>query len=486
MRNDRTAIFKALGPFAGAAWLAWLVVLVGSRVNWPQYAAASLLAAIALGLTLLTGRGGPYARHGIVPSGLVFLVAVALLRNSTGGLSSGAAGLAIIPVFHTALYTRRRRDLGLILAGVAVFYVVPILLVGPPSYPQTQYRSALLSVTVYTIIGFATQQLVARVRRQASEAREREHTLERLSDVVRGLFDSPQPRTDVCEAAKSISGATAALLYEPAPGTPTELYCTAASGIDIDGTRGVAATESAVHTVFHSGRALLVTDNVESSVGNIALWIATGRPRSGLYQPLMRNDVPIGVLVVAWLECVPSSGARSTATLLAHEAVAVIARADEMDNLAGEAQTDPLTGLPNRRAWDAELEKALAEDGPLAIAMLDLDHFKEFNDTFGHPAGDRLLKETAAAWRDELRGGDLVARLGGEEFGLLLRGCGADAAAEVTERVRRRVSHERTCSAGLVIATPGEPADAVVARADAALYEAKSRGRDRIHLITSV
>jgi len=151
-----------------------------------------------------------------------------------------------------------------------------------------------------------------------------------------------------------------------------------------------------------------------------------------------------------------------------------------------EAQTDPLTGLPNRRAWDAELEKALAEDGPLAIAMLDLDHFKEFNDTFGHPAGDRLLKETAAAWRDELRGGDLVARLGGEEFGLLLRGCGVDAAAEVTERARRRVSHERTCSAGVVIASPGEHADAVVARADAALYEAKSRGRDGIHLATSV
>ncbi|HEY5428200.1 MAG TPA: sensor domain-containing diguanylate cyclase [Solirubrobacteraceae bacterium] len=491
MDRDRTATFKALGPFVGAASLAWIVVLVGSRINWPQYSAASAMAIVALGLTMLTARGGRWARDGIVPGGVAFLVAVAMLRNSAGGISSGAGGLAIIPVFHIALYSRRRRDLGLILAGVAVFYIAPILVVGSPFYPHSQYRSALLAVTVYTIIGFATQQLVERVRRQASDAREREHVLERLGDVVRGLFDSPQPRIDVCEAAKSISGATVALLYEPAPGACTELFCTAVSGIDVGISREIAAQESAVPEVFRSGRPLLLTDDFEARVGNRALWIASGRPRSVLYQPLMRNGMAIGVLVVAWPDRVPSAGAQSTATLLAHEAAAAIARADAMDSLAGEAQTDPLTGLPNRRAWDAALanalaEDALAEDGSLAIAMLDLDHFKAFNDAHGHPAGDRLLKETAAAWRGMLRGGDLVARLGGEEFGLLLRDCDGDIAAEVTERVRCCVPRGGTCSAGIVIAAPGESADVVVARADAALYEAKSRGRDRIHLTASV
>jgi diguanylate cyclase (GGDEF)-like protein len=132
------------------------------------------------------------------------------------------------------------------------------------------------------------------------------------------------------------------------------------------------------------------------------------------------------------------------------------------------------------------LQRALSSDGQVAIAMLDFDHFKQFNDTHGHPAGDRLLKETAAAWRDQVRGGDLLARLGGEEFGLLLRTRDATTALDVTERLRCLVSGGWTCSAGIAVAQPGEDAEAVVARADRALYEAKARGRDRIHLTAVV
>jgi diguanylate cyclase (GGDEF)-like protein len=184
--------------------------------------------------------------------------------------------------------------------------------------------------------------------------------------------------------------------------------------------------------------------------------------------------------VVGWSHPIGDGGSRTTvASLLAHEAAAVIARADVLDHLADEAHTDPLTGLPNRRAWDAQLERALGEEGRLAIAMLDFDHFKRYNDSNGHPAGDRLLRETAAAWRDQLRAGDLLVRLGGEEFGLLLRNCDAATATEVTDRLRRHVSYGQTCSAGIAIAQPGEGAEAVVARADQALYDAKSSGRDR-------
>ena len=89
--------------------------------------------------------------------------------------------------------------------------------------------------------------------------------------------------------------------------------------------------------------------------------------------------------------------------------------------------------------------------------MLDLDHFKEFNDTYGHPAGDRLLRETAAAWREELRAGDFVARLGGDEFALLLPNCNAANALEVVERLRQRIPSEQTCSAGIAAHGPGVP-----------------------------
>ena len=150
----------------------------------------------------------------------------------------------------------------------------------------------------------------------------------------------------------------------------------------------------------------------------------SGRPASILYQPLIRGGLVLGVLVVGWPDSVRAEGPRATiAALLAHEAAAAIDRADAMEQLADEAQTDALTGLPNRRAWDVHLDRAVVEHQQWAIAMLDFDHFKEYNDTFGHPAGDRLLKETAAGWRDRLRNGDILARLGGEEFGLLLLDC---------------------------------------------------------------
>jgi diguanylate cyclase (GGDEF)-like protein len=147
--------------------------------------------------------------------------------------------------------------------------------------------------------------------------------------------------------------------------------------------------------------------------------------------------------------------------------------------LADIASTDALTGLPNRRAWDTHLIETLTKDQHVTIAMLDLDHFKDYNDTYGHPAGDRLLRETAAAWREELRAGDFVARLGGDEFALLLPNCNAANALEVVERLRLRIPSEQTCSAGIASHERRVTPEALMARADTALYEAKTAGRDR-------
>ena len=101
---------------------------------------------------------------------------------------------------------------------------------------------------------------------------------------------------------------------------------------------------------------------------------------------------------------------------------------------------DALTGLPNRRAWDSDLtssiERARRDLVPLSIAIIDLDHFKAFNDTFGHPAGDRLLKGAAAAWLGQMRAVDGLARYGGEEFVLLFHESSADQAVEVLSRLR--------------------------------------------------
>src|SRR5204862_7625036 len=139
------------------------------------------------------------------------------------------------------------------------------------------------------------------------------------------------------------------------------------------------------------------------------------------------------------------------------------------------AATDPLTGLPNRRMLDAGLALALAaDDGTgVCVAMLDLDHFKRFNDIHGHQAGDRVLKEAAAAWRGHMRPGDVLARWGGEEFAVLLPACGAEGARLAVERLRAALPAGQTCSAGIAEWDRAETPSALVYRADTALYAAK-------------
>jgi diguanylate cyclase (GGDEF)-like protein len=112
--------------------------------------------------------------------------------------------------------------------------------------------------------------------------------------------------------------------------------------------------------------------------------------------------------------------------------------------------------------------------------MLDLDRFKAFNDTHGHQAGDRLLKAAAGAWRGSLRATDVLARYGGEEFSVVLPRCDMEDALALLARLRRATPEEQTVSAGIAQWEPGEAAEALVARADAALYEAKNAGRNRV------
>jgi diguanylate cyclase (GGDEF)-like protein len=152
--------------------------------------------------------------------------------------------------------------------------------------------------------------------------------------------------------------------------------------------------------------------------------------------------------------------------------------------LAALARNDGLTGLANRRTWDHELSRAcaLARDNssPLTVALLDLDHFKAFNDTQGHVMGDLVLKETAAAWSQVLDGHGFLARYGGEEFTVLLPNTSADLAQPILNQLRTAVSREQTCSIGFTVWDGLEDPDDVVSRADEALYHAKRNGRDRL------
>lgn len=148
------------------------------------------------------------------------------------------------------------------------------------------------------------------------------------------------------------------------------------------------------------------------------------------------------------------------------------------------AHTDPLTGLPNRRA----IEESFNDEPPVAIALVDLDHFKAINDRYGHARGDEVLRHFAAAGRQQSRAGDLFARIGGEEFLMLMPGAGLGEAMHAMERLRCHVARAEdragpgcayTMSAG-VAEFCGNAVEDLFERADRALYSAKRLGRDRI------
>jgi diguanylate cyclase (GGDEF)-like protein len=156
----------------------------------------------------------------------------------------------------------------------------------------------------------------------------------------------------------------------------------------------------------------------------------------------------------------------------------------QADRVRTLSRQDELTGLPNRRAWNDEMPRALenARRGnvPVSVAMIDLDHFKLFNDSYGHPAGDRLLTDAARAWHGVLRQGDILARYGGEEFIVLLPDTTTDEALRILRRALDVTPLGQSFSAGLARWDGSESSDELIVRADAALYQAKTAGRRRI------
>jgi diguanylate cyclase (GGDEF)-like protein len=161
-----------------------------------------------------------------------------------------------------------------------------------------------------------------------------------------------------------------------------------------------------------------------------------------------------------------------------------VARRRLADRLRHEADHDPLTGLPNRRRLEEDLARELARSSrsgsPLCVCTLDLDGFKAVNDSRGHAAGDQALRALARNWRQNLRGSDVLARHGGDEFLLVLPDCSQDRAAEVAERLRETRVDGITCSIGIAEALSTDAIEDLLVRSDQALYLAKQRGGDGV------
>ncbi len=213
--------------------------------------------------------------------------------------------------------------------------------------------------------------------------------------------------------------------------------------------------------------------------------------------PSMSLGVPIRVDGVLWgsLAAAVTAGAFPDATLtrmarFADIATLAVSAIRDREALERSATVDELTGLANRRMFDLrmgqEVSRARRHAEPLALVMLDIDHFKVVNDTHGHAVGDRVLRRVAAHLRDAARAHDTVARIGGEELAWILPGAGIDRATDAAERLRAAIGADPgdgvpvTASFGVADLASGDDPEALVRRADVALYRAKRAGRDRV------
>ena len=208
-------------------------------------------------------------------------------------------------------------------------------------------------------------------------------------------------------------------------------------------------------------------------------------------------ELCLGVLVAF-------AATRSTFVLLyALPLLILLQRSLRHAQLVSASRTDAKPGLLNAATWQREaareLTRAARKHTPVAVAMLDIDHFKKVNDTYGHLAGDAVLASVAAATRALLRDYDIIGRFGGEEFAILLPHTGAAEAAEVTERLRGRIPHipipgggpARPMPSGVTVSIGVAAAASarhdlvdLLATADSALYQAKNSGRNRVHVIS--
>ena len=226
-----------------------------------------------------------------------------------------------------------------------------------------------------------------------------------------------------------------------------------------------------------------------------------GEKLSGLTEELVDGATPQEVANVVREILLQTQGlvtrSRALEGRLAAASVEITSLRDHLKSMRQEALTDSLTGLANRKCFDQRLReeaaKAMEEGTQLSLLILDIDHFKKFNDDFGHQIGDSVLKVVARNLNDEVKGQDLPARYGGEEFCVILPGTRLEDAATVAEQIRARLAKRAlknsktdqsygkiTLSVGAALYQFGESITDFVQRADQCLYLAKDGGRNRV------
>ena len=450
-------------PFGAVAALGLFTVLLPpyERPWWVVGLAVLALASSALVFVASRRRGertwlDPLAAYLLFPfAGLVNDAAGA----GTGGSASGMTVLLLLPILWLAI-TGTPRQLW-IASGLSVAtLVVPVVAIGPPAYALGDWRHALMWGAIAVVIAPVLQRIVRDLARQTRRART-------ASERVEKLFDDAPHGVALLDANGSIirvNISMAVLLGLEPP--------------EMVGHRlGAFETPGEDRIQDHLGR--LVANRGESLDAECLLRDSGGNDVHVALSSTIVPDPEMGHIVMV-------------------NVVDMSDRRRYLDRLAHLADHDVLTGLANRRRFDTELQRHLdrcrRHEPAGALLLLDLDNFKQVNDSLGHNAGDELLVNIAGLLRRSIRSTDVVARLGGDEFAILLTDGDQVAAERVADLVVERigahastldgVARRVTASVGAVtFQAASEHAADILALADMTMYDAKEAGRNQVAVL---
>jgi two-component system, cell cycle response regulator len=317
-----------------------------------------------------------------------------------------------------------------------------------------------------------------------------------IQSAVRSFFESLTSALEL----EVLAGAAAGHFADHAGASAVAVLCDQGEGLRVVAHRGLtdpAAIESntLAQTVLRTGRSMRVSTPEDICLDGV---VSQFRPREALVLPATYKGVPLGVIVLASEEPF-TQNERLCADLFSQALGLALNNSFTHERLQKLAALDPLTGVYNRRfglsRLSEEYERAVRANAPLGVLMIDVDHFKQVNDTYGHSVGDRLLKSVAETARTALRQGDVLIRYGGEEFLAVLPAASGHDLGFVGERIRRAVADtiiregdktvRATVSVGgaTVLAPNVESPDSLVRLADGAMYKAKQTGRDRVEIL---
>jgi len=317
------------------------------------------------------------------------------------------------------------------------------------------------------------------LRRMNDSLRDHARGMGAVGRVVRSLSGGGDARQAVCRAACELAFAPVAFLLEP---SGREFVSTAMSGVNMPQVTILPRGET-TGRAFTARESYFVADARRHPALAQPLVEAT-QARSALFEPVLRDGQVAGVLIVIWQtpSDAPPDGTAGMLRLLAGQAAVAIEHAGLRARMESLALTDELTGLAARRVFADELPRELARarrsEDPVSVAVLDLDHLGAFNLLRGEAEGDRLIKETAALWRNELREVDTLARLEGGSFAVILPSCGLGEAIDVVDRLRGATPRAQTASAGVGRWDGEEPAELLQLRCEGAVTAAKQAGRN--------